>query len=122
MAHIQIRDVGDGTVSLTINGIEFAFETFVAPAPELVESGDGADEFSVVCLRLAIGVSRLDLNDKQNVQVTDRMEAVNEEIRKLFAHAQQIQDGQVEPDPEAIPLVPPNPYIDPALAHGKGRS
>lgn len=109
MAHIQIRGNGDGTTSIVVNGIDFSFEAY--DDAELVAVGDpDMPEWCEIGLRLTIGVGRLDVEDADNVPLTEHMDAANELIRAVREKARQIRDGEIEPEAPETPK-PPLPDV-----------
>lgn len=85
MAHIILRphpENGPGTVQLIINGVDYSAEVF--RGAELVEVGDDP-QFSEVGLRVTLAVSRLDLGDETDVEVTDHLPEVAERVQALRA-------------------------------------
>lgn len=88
MAHITLRPDPDraGATQLIINGIDYSMETY-ADDVQIVHVGDGPD--AEVGLRVTFAVSRLDLGDDQDVQVTGRLSDVAQRVHALTVGADQ---------------------------------
>jgi hypothetical protein len=80
MAHIQINQPhpDKGYSQIIINGNDFSNEIF--RGVELVEVGEDA-AFAQVGLRVTFAVSRLDLGDDINIQITDHLRSVAQRVR-----------------------------------------
>ena len=82
MAHISIQPIDPTRSNLFINGVEFSKEVFRGSL-ELVEVPCADPEFAEVGLRVTFAVSRLDLGEDVDVQVTDRLREVAQRVRSV---------------------------------------
>lgn len=79
MADITYRRNGMA-VELIVNGVDLTNETY--RDVELVEVGD-EPEFSEVGLRITLVVSKLTLDTEEDIQVTDRLPVVAQQVRSI---------------------------------------
>lgn len=80
MAHITYAPAGAMARQLVINGVDFSREVF--RDVKLVEIGDDP-ETSEVGLQVTFAVSRLNLGDEVDVQVTDQFRSVAQRVRSI---------------------------------------
>jgi len=94
MAHIEIRNLSSkgGAGEIIINGVDFSMETY-ADGIQLVEVGDDPD-FAEVGLQVTFVVSRLDIDNEADVQVTDRLPVVAQRVRSVIESASESLDGE----------------------------
>jgi len=82
MAHIEIRNLNEfGGTQLVINGVDFTKDTY--RGIQLVEVCPEAPEFAEVGLQVTFVVSRLDLDNEADVQITDRLPSVATRVRSM---------------------------------------
>lgn len=79
MAHIQLKR-SKGSGQLIIDGVDVTHTVFADV--RLVEVGH-VPEFAEVGLQVTFAVSRLDLDNDTDVQVTDRLPVVAQRVRSM---------------------------------------
>lgn len=85
MAHIVYRPHPDDPPAqqLIINGIDYSNEVY--RDVELIETHPDEPEYSEVGLRVTFAVSRLDLGEDTDVQITDHLPEVAQRVEALKA-------------------------------------